>query len=331
MKLKEYVFILGNYACDKKCPYCIAKMNKNNTEPFDKELVKLKTTLNDYKNKGICFTNFILSGNGETSLYKKEELAQVKELVEELNIFDDFRIQTSGNLFKETDKLELFNDWIKEITVISSNPKEDQEFYHYQNSYLNKKSFQNSNRIRVNIVLTNDNLEKINAYINDYSEMKNVETIALKILDNSNNESDESKWVEEHALKHERISELLEEIGKENKFLTFKDKRFIFETKNQKIITIHFSESNTYDGINIAKKFNWHQREIPKGVYGEFSKVVEEVAEARDALEQNNKLMYLIELSDIVGAIEGIIEKHGLTIEELITFSNKVKESKKYE
>jgi len=34
------------------------------------------------------------------------------------------------------DKLELFNDWIKEITVISSNPKEDQEFYHYQMIFL---------------------------------------------------------------------------------------------------------------------------------------------------------------------------------------------------
>ena len=41
--------------------------------------------------------------------------------------------------------------------------------------------------------------------------------------------------------------------------------------------------------------------------------------------------MYLIELSDIIGAIEGIAENYGLTLEELITFSDKVKESKRHE
>ena len=53
--------------------------------------------------------------------------------------------------------------------------------------------------------------------------------------------------------------------------------------------------------------------------------------EAREALEQNNHLMYLIELSDIIGAIEKIAENHGLSLEDLINFSNKVKESKKDE
>ena len=41
--------------------------------------------------------------------------------------------------------------------------------------------------------------------------------------------------------------------------------------------------------------------------------------------------MYLIELSDIVGAIEGIAENYNLSLEDLINFSNKVKESKKNE
>ena len=49
--------------------------------------------------------------------------------------------------------------------------------------------------------------------------MPNIETIALKILDNSNNNSTESKWVEEHAFKHNKINELLELITEENKFI----------------------------------------------------------------------------------------------------------------
>ena len=207
MKLKEYVFILGSYLCDKKCPYCIAKMNKNDTQDFKAELARLRKVIDDYKNKGVTFNNFILSGNGETSLYDIEELQLVRDLVEEAKIFDDYRIQTSGNLFGDKKKLELFDNWIKEITVISSSAKEDQEFYNYKTSYLKSKSFREAKRIRVNIVLTNDNLEKINNYINDYSRMKYVEQIDLKILDNSNNETSESKWVEENALRHGRIVE----------------------------------------------------------------------------------------------------------------------------
>lgn len=331
MNKKEYVFILGSYACDKKCPYCIAKMNKNNTESFEKEFEKLKKTLQEYKNKKITFNNFILSGNGETSLYKIEELKKIKDLVEETKIFTDYRIQTSGNLFGDKEKLELFSNWIKEVTVISSNSKEDQDFYKYKIAYLKSKEFIKTERVRVNIVVTNENLLKINKYISDYSKMPNIETIALKILDNSNNNSTESKWVEEHAFKHNKINELLELITEENKFITFKNKRFVFKTKEDKLLTIHYSEKNTYDGINITNSFKWHKKEIKKGIYGELSKVEEELAEAKDALEQNNTLMYLIELSDIVGAVEGIIEKHGLSLEEIITFSDKVKESKQYE
>lgn len=331
MKKKEYVFILGSYACDKKCPYCIAKMNNSDTESFEKEFEKLKETLQEYKNKKITFNNFILSGNGETSLYKIEELKKIKDLVEETKIFTDYRIQTSGNLFGDKERLELFSNWIKEITVISSNSKEDQNFYKYKTDYLKSKEFIKTERIRVNIVVTNENLLKINKFISDYSKMPNIETIALKILDNSNNNSTESKWIEEHAFKHNKINELLELITEENNFISFKDKRFVFKTKEDKLLTIHYSEKNTYDGINIANSFKWHTKEIKKGVYGELSKVEEELEEAKDALEQNNTLMYLIELSDIVGAVEGIIEKHGLSLKELITFSNKVKESKQYE
>ena len=75
----------------------------------------------------------------------------------------------------------------------------------------------------------------------------------------------------------------------------------------------------------------WHKRKIKKGVYGEFSKVLEEVEEAQDALEQGNHLMYLIELSDILGAIEGIANKHNLSLSDLKAFSDKVKEQKRDE
>lgn len=331
MNLKEYVFVLGSYKCNKNCPYCIAKMNKEETNNFDEELKQLEYNIEKYKQKEINFEQFILSGNGETSLYSIKELSKIKNIVESSKIFKDYRIQTSGNLFFEKNKLELFSNWIKEITVMSFNPLEDQKFYNYSKSYLNQESFLQSTRIRVNIVLLKNNINRINELINNYTSLNNVETIALKILDNSNNESEQSKWIDKNAITYDDIDEILEIVKRDNKYIEYSNKRYVFNTKNNKLLTIHYSKKNEYDEINLKGHFNWHNRPIKKGVYGEFSKIEEEVDEAREALEQNNHLMYLIELSDVIGAIEKIAENHGLTLDDLIRFSKKVKESKRCE
>lgn len=331
MKLKEYVFILGSYACDKKCPYCVAKMNQKKTATFEEESEELKRKITEYKEQGITFNNFILSGNGETSFYSYEELKSIKEIVESSKLFDDCRIQTSGNLFNNANILKLFSNWIKEITVISDDVNVDQEFYQYKNSYLQSKQFFASKRVRVNIVLIKDNIKSLRDMINYYSELKCVEIIAIKLLDNYNNSTNESKWVSDNAITISQINEVIDLIKQDNSFIGFENKKFIFETKNKKKITIHYSEKNEYDAINIINTFSWHNRKIKKGSYGELSKIEEELDEAREALEQGNKLMFLIELSDVIGAVEGVIQKHGLSLNDLIKFSNKVKESKRNE
>lgn len=64
----------------------------------------------------------------------------------------------------------------------------------------------------------------------------------------------------------------------------------------------------------------YHNTEIPKGVLGEFSKIEEEFLEAVDAQLQKNNLMTLLELSDLIGAIEQYaVQKHNITLADLIT------------
>ena len=53
----------------------------------------------------------------------------------------------------------------------------------------------------------------------------------------------------------------------------------------------------------------YHIREIKKGIVGEFSKVAEEFLEFEDAVEQSSVVMALVELSDLVGAIEAFFAK----------------------
>jgi len=54
----------------------------------------------------------------------------------------------------------------------------------------------------------------------------------------------------------------------------------------------------------------YHKNKIKKGVLGELSKLQEEMAELEDALEQNNPIMALVELSDLCGAMEAFLQKY---------------------
>ena len=72
----------------------------------------------------------------------------------------------------------------------------------------------------------------------------------------------------------------------------------------------------------------YHKRQITKGIVGEFSKIQEEVEELTDAIEQDDKVMQICELTDLIGAIESFsINNFNLTLEDLIKFSNKTKEA----
>lgn len=52
------------------------------------------------------------------------------------------------------------------------------------------------------------------------------------------------------------------------------------------------------------EKPGYHLKEIPKGVVGEVSKILEEVIELQDAHNQDVKIMCLIEMSDLYGALD---------------------------
>lgn len=70
----------------------------------------------------------------------------------------------------------------------------------------------------------------------------------------------------------------------------------------------------------------YHKKEIQKGVLGEFSKIREEFEELSDAIEQEDKILQICELTDLIGAIEYFVEKKfNLTLSDLKVFSDKTK------
>lgn len=72
----------------------------------------------------------------------------------------------------------------------------------------------------------------------------------------------------------------------------------------------------------------FHLTEINKGIYGEASKIQEELNELNDAIIQDDKILIQIELSDIYGALEAVAERYGLTMNDLKKFSDKTKSVK---
>jgi len=68
----------------------------------------------------------------------------------------------------------------------------------------------------------------------------------------------------------------------------------------------------------------YHLAEIARGAFGHPSKIVEETAEFADAVEQGVKVMELVELSDLVGAIRGYLARKypGITLDDLIAMAD---------
>jgi hypothetical protein len=66
----------------------------------------------------------------------------------------------------------------------------------------------------------------------------------------------------------------------------------------------------------------YHKRKIKRGVYGHFSKIEEEFDEILEAREQNNRVMELVELSDLLGAIEAYtLSCYNLDLDHLLTMT----------
>ena len=70
---------------------------------------------------------------------------------------------------------------------------------------------------------------------------------------------------------------------------------------------------------------SYHLVEIPKGVYGNASKITEEYKEFIDAYRQGCSIMELVELSDLLGAIEAYVLKFGMSLDDLKQFSDVTK------
>lgn len=80
-------------------------------------------------------------------------------------------------------------------------------------------------------------------------------------------------------------------------------------------IVNHIIQSN----VCYQNNMSYHLRKIQtQGVFGQTSKIREELEELEESLEQNNHILALCELADLYGAVEGVAENLNCRMEDII-------------
>jgi organic radical activating enzyme len=194
----NYIYTLKDFRCDKHCPYCITKI-LNKVTPED--IHNFESEIDEIEGE---YHYFILSGNGEPSLYPLEDLKMIRDKVESCGKFKEFRIQTSGILFNQPKKLALFGKWWKEITIVSPDGKQDIEFFNYRKEYFSKVEGRDDVRCNYTLLLSKFNDK---SYLEDIKELvKRYKYVALKLLDT------QDPWVLKYGVPYSFKDYLLEDL-----------------------------------------------------------------------------------------------------------------------
>ena len=230
MKYKEFELIESSFKCDKNCPYCTAKITK--WPIVDDRFDLLVDRLQFLKDKNITFRYFIFCGNGEPSLLSFDDFKTVVEATRKVNIFDEKRLQSSGNIFYEDEKLDLIkDDFMVEITRVAFDSKKDMDILGYKRDYIHSDQFSKAN-IRLNYVLLKDKsfeecLEEIKQYIDVFP---NIKTVSLKTLNLNTRNGDinnpYSKWIIENACTKADSNRIIEFMSAHTEFVVSDEKFF---------------------------------------------------------------------------------------------------------
>lgn len=180
---KELEIILSDFACDKNCPYCTAKITKWPSVKDDIHLLSLN--VGQLKELGYSFHYVTIGGNGEPTMHSYEKLKDIVEMFDNWDI-PIKRVLTSGNIFRpeNKEKYDLFvnHGWMFEVTVVGFMWEDNAKIQGYDFNYFNTESFKNS-RVRLNYVLLKNNIERMPSDLTKYAALyPNIETLAVKLL-----------------------------------------------------------------------------------------------------------------------------------------------------
>lgn len=252
--MKQFVFILSKFDCDKNCPFCTAKITKWEKKK-DVLIIPETSQLED-----LYFKYVILSGNGEPSFYSINELNQIKQSLQTITTVGYNRFQTSGNIFFEKNKWELFkDDFFFEVARTHFDNSKDMQLLNYSKDYTQTETFKDS-AIWLNYICLNDlTIENLKKDIDDYlTTMPNIQIINIKLLNtNTLSKKDENnkytQWILDnayHSSKSDKLFELIKTVfGEPIEYDEIVDE-YKWEYKNTPLV--FYSKKEKQYGTNVS-------------------------------------------------------------------------------
>lgn len=245
MELGNLTLITTRNICNKNCPFCIAKSAGkiwNETIESKNEFENFEDIIQNLENNNIKFNRLVISGNGEPSFYNIEEIELIIEIIKRhINMFNGIRLHTSGNIFLDEDKFNLYNSIESiefEILRVSLNSKKDMEILGYDKDYTKTKLFKLAKKIKLDIALTNIlKYDKFAKELDKYIEhFPNIKIVRLKELLYGKEETSQTDWIKKHKLEKEKIDIIVKELISNYKFSGKFGEKVIYENQKNKLI-----------------------------------------------------------------------------------------------
>lgn len=272
---KELEIILSDFACDKQCPYCTAKITRWPKVKDDIHMLELN--VGQMKELGYSFHYVTIGGNGEPTLHSYEKIKDIVEMFDGWNI-PVKRVLTSGNVFRpqEKDKYDLFisHGWMFEVTATSADMEPSNRIQGYDWDYMQTDAFKQA-RVRLNYVLLEENYP--DKFLSDIeylsSNYQNIETLALKLL-NPNTREDGldnplSSWIIDNAVPKDKRQEIADILNSHYKYVGEAYDTHSWEMENG--AEVYFSwkkvEYGLYDLVWYGDKFiDYHLNPVDIGL-----------------------------------------------------------------
>jgi len=287
--------------CNKDCNFCITKQQLNITDNAYPEFVYYKDINLDEINRNKEISCIEVTGGGEPTLHPKicSLLTMLKSTHKKIKLY------TNGlSLVTNLPRIDIITISANIATMWLSEERETLK--KAIAAYRDKCDI-----LRVRVYYPYASLDVDVLIFKRFIDTYNAEKTLYSLVD---------QWILGKDFNNK--NSLKEEFEKIKDMFPFNIKLDDNE-KHCLLYPLLYTDGKIHENWNFIlkdKKKSYHIKEIPKGDYGTSKKILEEVNELIDSENQKCKIMSLIELSDIIGAVEGYLETNypNLTLDDLI-------------
>lgn len=267
------VLMTSSYRCNDNCPYCRSKSDHYFPTIYKREnFTKFVDDLKFLYEEGYHFNKFILSGNGEPTLYAGRDLFIITEAIYKYKLmFDEIRLYTNGYLFDNDLIFNLLNTVFNQyvLTIVSLDLHLNDFIKNHKGEIWNTENIQKVRKIKLDIARTI--FLNIDSFCTDLDEMlkhfPNIKQVLLMRLKNNiinNTVSKQNEWMNAYNMTETEKEKLYKKIDKsynkinDNTFLTKDGIKILFGTGEKEIEPwLYWNSSKSFynfEGEKIDKK-----------------------------------------------------------------------------